>query len=154
MHMDEWDLDVLAPTVHLSTGKPAQAKPKAKSGEDNHAKARSKVKPEAYADKVKGAKDKPADQRKRKAVPPEGNTVAAKQRKKREPDLRVAKLVVAPTFNDELECPKRLSLGVDCAGMIPEALALDDLRIKYKIQFASEQDPVKRKLIEHMQGPT
>jgi hypothetical protein len=45
-----------------------------------------------------------------------------------------------------------LRLGVDCAGMLPEALALDDDKVPYKIIFASEKDFDKVLLMRHLHG--
>jgi hypothetical protein len=57
------------------------------------------------------------------------------------PDLRTAKQI-----------PGGLTLGVDCAGMMPEMLALNELKIPHTVVWATEQDEKKRKVIRHLHG--
>lgn len=134
--MDEWDLDLPEETLVASDFKSDAnvCKPKAKTNE------KSGKDKQTRNEKVAKDKQTQEEPRKRKATPMET------------PDLKLTKPVVAPTFNEELGCPDRLFIGVDCAGMLPEALALDELKRKYKIKFASEMDPAKRKLIAHLHG--
>jgi hypothetical protein len=45
-----------------------------------------------------------------------------------------------------------IRLGIDCAGMLPEAMAMESDEVRYKIVFASEKDPDKVKLMNHLHG--
>jgi hypothetical protein len=45
-----------------------------------------------------------------------------------------------------------LKLGVDCAGMLPEIIALDELKIPHTVVWATEQDAQKRRVIKHLHG--
>jgi hypothetical protein len=45
-----------------------------------------------------------------------------------------------------------LKLGVDCAGMLPEIFALNELKIPHTVVWATEMDAQKRKVINHLHG--
>jgi len=57
------------------------------------------------------------------------------------------------TWDDKLPCPlKCLRVGADCAGLMPETLALHTLGVEKILVFATEQDPTKQKMIKHIHG--